>query len=89
MADISLSWTLTTENKNRVINGLAMQNGYQELIMDNETNTLVTNPVSKASFCKDVLKDKIMADVRAWETNRAMAEAKEAKRLEIAAIGIV
>jgi hypothetical protein len=88
MADISLSWTLTTENKNRVINGLAMQNGYQELVMDNQTNTLVPNPKSKAVFCKDVVKNKIMTDVGTWETNRAIAEAREAKRVEISNIGI-
>ena len=86
MASLGFDWTVSEENKTRIINGLAYQHGYQDTIeVDGE---MVPNAESKGAFCKRMTKDWIKANVRAYEANQAANAARAAKIAEVDAIDI-
>ena len=86
MASLGFDWTVSEENKTRIINGLAYQHGYQDTIeVDGE---MVPNPEAKGEFCKRMTKEWIRANVRAYEANQAVIIARDAKIAEVDAIDI-
>lgn len=86
MADLSFSFTVSEEDKTRIIDGVSYQNQYQDqVVVDGE---LVDNPESKGAFCKRLVKGWIKANVRAYEANQAAETARLAKMAEVNAIDI-
>jgi len=89
MADLSFSWTVSAENKTRIINGIAYQHGYQDQIEDPDNpEQMIPNPEGKGAFCKRMTKEWIRANVRAYEANQAVIIARDAKIAEVDAIDI-
>ena len=86
MATITFEFTVSAENKTRIIDGLSYQHGYQDQVeVDGE---MVDNPESKGAFCKRMTKEWIRANVRAYEANQAVIIARDAKIAEVDAIDI-
>ncbi len=60
----------------RVLDAVAYANGYAETVLDANGN-LSPNPVTKAQFAKNVLKDWIKANVVAYESAKAADQARQ------------
>ena len=87
MSDITFSWTMTAENKTRVIEGIAMQHGYQDQIADPDNEgEMIANPESKGDFALKMTKQWIIENVKAYEANKAAEEARAAKITEVESI---
>ena len=81
MATIEFSYTVTTENRTRAVNGVAYQNHYQDEIEvpdpENEGEyILIPNPENKGVFCRRMIKEYIINNVKAWEANQAAEAAR-------------
>lgn len=75
MATISI--TIPDPIAARVVNAVAYNNGYTDTVTDMNGNT-IPNPISKAQFCKNLVKGWIKANVVSYEA----AMAADAARLE-------
>ena len=75
MATIEFSYTVTAENRTRAINGVAYQNHYQDEIED-ENGEMIPNPENKGVFCRRMIKEYIINNVKAWEANQAAEAAR-------------
>jgi len=73
MATISI--TIPNAIANRVMDAMAYQHGYQDIVDDKP------NPETKVSFCKKVMIKMVKESVKAYEANR---DAEAARKLAIA-----
>jgi len=75
------SYTVTIPDNilGRVIDGIAYQHKYQDMIRDpNDPDLMIPNPESKVVFVKRMNKEWIQINVKAWEANLAGDAASEA-----------
>ena len=76
MATITFEFTVSAENKTRIIDGLSYQHGYQDQVeVDGE---MVDNPESKGAFCKRMLKQWLRENVKAFEVSEDVKVARDA-----------
>ena len=87
MATIKFEFTVSTETKTRIVDGIAYQHGYQDQVED-ENGDLIDNPESRAVYAKRMAKRWIRENVKAWEVNQEAKTARIAKIEEIEAISI-
>lgn len=79
MPTLEFSFTTTTANITRAIQGVAYQNKYQDEIDDPDNpGEMIPNPETKAQFAKRMIKEYIINNVRAWEANQAADAARTA-----------
>jgi len=75
--------------KNRIINGIAYQNGYQDEIEDpKDSSKTIPNPEPKVQFVRKVVIDWVRDNVRSYEVNNDTDAVRKVKVAEINAINI-
>jgi hypothetical protein len=73
----TLSITVPDAIVQRVLNGAAYYNGYQDQVQDGNGN-LVPNPMTKVQFVKNIIKTYIKNCVTAYEATHAAEVARQA-----------
>ena len=87
MATLGFEWTVSSEDKTRILDGVCYQHGYQDQVED-ENGGLVDNPETKGEFAKRMAKRWVRENVKAYEANAAAQTARDAKIAEVDAIDI-
>lgn len=84
---MTITLTIPDEVKDRVVDALCSQNGYQEQLeqFDAETGavTYIDNPVTKAQFAKNSLYRYMKNSVRNYELEKARRIAEESVSADI------
>ena len=71
----TLSVTIPAAITQRVLDAVCYNNGYVDTVSDAGTGKEIPNPVSKAVFAKQYIKDLIVANVVTYERHIAAQQA--------------
>ncbi len=77
MAEISFTFTVSSTNKTRIIDGIAGQHNYQATIEDAEGKS-IPNPETKGVFVKRMAREWVISNVRSFEANQAAEDSRKA-----------
>lgn len=75
LVEISLSLMVPEEKLADVIDALAYQNGYQDVVEDEGGGPAIPNPVTKSQFIKQHFLNIARASYKAYNDHRAVADA--------------
>ena len=67
---MDITFTIPQVQAQRAIDGVAYNNGYRDTVPDQD-GAMIPNPQSKAAFAKEVIRQFIIDNVRAYETRTA------------------
>jgi nucleoid-associated protein YgaU len=76
MGSVTISWDAQYDQ--RVIEGIAYQHGYQDMIEDPENpGQMIPNPETKAQFAKRMAQRWVKECIKAWEATQAAEQARQ------------